>query len=51
MPVIGKQGVGNDVGMAVASFGDYTDKEGDEHGIIAVCAYIVSGVVRKERSN
>jgi hypothetical protein len=48
LPVIGKQGVGNDVGIAVASF-DYTDKEGDDHRIIAVCAYVVSGVVRKER--
>jgi hypothetical protein len=48
LPVLGKQGIGNDVGMAVASF-NYTDKEGDEHSVIAVCAYVVSGVVRKER--
>jgi hypothetical protein len=48
LPVIGKQGIGNDVGMAVASF-DYTDEEGDEHSVIAVCAYVISGVVRKER--
>ena len=48
LPIIGKQGIGNDVGMAVASF-DYTDREGDEHPVIAICAYTVSGVVRKTR--
>lgn len=48
LPIIGKQGVGNDVGMAVASF-SYTDREGDEHSIIAICAYTVSGIVRKTR--
>jgi len=48
LPVIGKQGVGNDVGIAVASF-DYTDGEGDEHRVIAVCAYLVSGTIRKSR--
>ncbi|HEX4349080.1 MAG TPA: hypothetical protein VH251_01770 [Verrucomicrobiae bacterium] len=48
LPVIGERGIGNDVGMAVASF-NYTDEEGDEHSIIAVCAYVISGVVRKER--
>jgi hypothetical protein len=48
LPVIGKQGVGNDVGMAVASF-KYRDRDGDEHNLIAVCAYTVSGVVKKTR--
>jgi hypothetical protein len=48
LPLIGKRGVGNDVGMAVASF-NYTDREGDEHKITAVCAYVVSGSVRKHR--
>jgi hypothetical protein len=48
LPIIGKQGIGNDVGMAVASF-YYTDREGDEHSIIAICAYTVSGVVRRSR--
>ena len=48
LPVIGKRGIGNDIGIAVASF-DYVDKEGDEHKIIAICAYTVSGVVRKAR--
>ena len=47
-PLLGKQGFGNDVGMAVASF-RYTDREGDEHDIIAVCAYAISGTVRKTR--
>ena len=40
--------VGNDVGIAVASF-DYTDTAGDEHNVIAVCAYTVSGTIRKRR--
>ena len=48
LPVLGKQGVGNDVGIAVAGF-DYTDAEGDGHEVIAVCAYRVSGSVRKAR--
>jgi hypothetical protein len=48
LPLFGKQGIGNDVGMAVASF-DYTDGEGDGHTVIAVCAYTVTGVVRKVR--
>lgn len=48
LPVIGRRGIGNEVGMAVASF-DYTDQEGDGHGVIAVCAYTVSGTVRKRR--
>ena len=48
LPVIGKRGIGNDIGIAVASF-DYVDKEDDEHKIIAICAYTVSGVVRKAR--
>jgi hypothetical protein len=34
--------------MAVASF-YCTDREGDEHTVIAICAYTVSGVVRKTR--
>jgi hypothetical protein len=48
LPVLGKQAVGNDVGMAVASF-DYTDRDGDKHQVIAICAYTVSGVVKKHR--
>ena len=48
LPIFGKRGIGNDVGMAVASF-DYTDSEGDEHSLIAICAYTISGVVRKAR--
>lgn len=48
LPMLGKRGIGNDVGMAVASF-DYTDREGHEHSLIAICAYTVSGVVRKTR--
>lgn len=48
LPFLGKRGVGNDAGMAVASF-DYTDREGDEHSVVAVCAYEVSGVVKKKR--
>jgi hypothetical protein len=48
LPVVGKRGMGNDVGMAIASF-DYTDGEGDDHHVIAICAYEVTGVVRKER--
>jgi hypothetical protein len=48
LPILGKRGIGNDVGMAVASF-DYTDEEGDEHSLVAVCAYTISGVVRRRR--
>ncbi len=48
LPVIGKQRVGSDIGMAIASF-DYTDHEDDDHHVIAICAYEVTGVVRKER--
>ena len=48
LPIMGKRGIGNDIGIAVASF-DYVDKEDDEHKIIAICAYTVSGVVRKAR--
>lgn len=48
LPLLGKRGVGNDAGLAVASF-DYTDSEGDTHSIIAVCAYEISGAVRKRR--
>jgi len=48
MPLFGKQGVGNDTGMAVASF-RYQDRDGDEHNVIAICAYSISGVVNKTR--
>jgi hypothetical protein len=48
LPLIGKRGIGNDVGMAVASF-KYRDRDGDEHNLIAVCAYTMSGVVNKTR--
>jgi hypothetical protein len=48
VPIIGKRGIGNDIGIAVASF-DYSDREGDEQKIIAICAYTISGVVRKVR--
>jgi len=48
LPLLGKRGLGNDIGMAVASF-NYTDREGDEHKIVAVCAYAISGSVRKTR--
>lgn len=48
LPLLGKKSLGNDIGMAVASF-DYTDRDGDEHSVIAVCAYVVSGVVKKVR--
>lgn len=34
--------------MAVARF-KYTDKEGDEHDVIAICAYTITGVVTKTR--
>jgi hypothetical protein len=48
LPILGKRGVGNDTGMAVASF-KYTDTEGQEHNVIAICAYTISGVVNKTR--
>ena len=48
LPVFGKRGIGNDVGLAVASF-DYADAEGDKYSLIAVCAYTLSGVVGKKR--
>jgi hypothetical protein len=48
LPILGRRGIGNEVGMAVASF-DYTDEEGDGHSLIAVCAYTIGGVVRRKR--
>lgn len=48
LPILGKRGIGNDSGMAVARF-KYRDKEGDEHDVIAICAYIITGVVAKTR--
>lgn len=48
LPLLGKRGIGNDTGMAVASF-KYTDREGDEHALIAICAYTLDGVVKKTR--
>jgi hypothetical protein len=48
LPFFGKRGIGNDSGMAVARF-NYTDKEGDDHEVIAICAYTISGVVGKTR--
>jgi hypothetical protein len=48
LPMLGKRGVGSDLGMAVASF-NYVDREGDAHRVIAICAYTISGVVRKAR--
>ncbi|HEX7860633.1 MAG TPA: hypothetical protein VF773_09925 [Verrucomicrobiae bacterium] len=48
LPFFGKRGVGNDTGMAVASF-NYTDREGDDHEVIAICAYTITGVVTKTR--
>jgi hypothetical protein len=48
LPFLGKRGVGNDSGLAVARF-KYTDKEGDDHEVIAICAYTISGVVSKTR--
>ncbi len=48
LPLLGKRGVGNDVGLAVASF-DYVDGEGGEHKLIAICAYAMSGVIGKKR--
>lgn len=48
LPLLGKRGIGNDVGLAVASF-DYADSQGAEHHLIAICAYVLSGVVGKAR--
>jgi hypothetical protein len=48
LPILGKRGIGNEVGMAVASF-EYTDEEGDGHNLIAVCAYTITGVMRRRR--
>jgi hypothetical protein len=48
LPFFGKRGVGNDTGMAVASF-KYTDREGEEHDVIAICAYTITGVVNRTR--
>ena len=48
LPILGKRGVGNDMGMAVASF-KYVDQEGQDHNLIAICAYTISGVVSKTR--
>jgi len=48
LPVLGKRAVGDDAGIAVASF-DYTDREGNKHNLIAICAYTISGVVGRKR--
>jgi hypothetical protein len=48
LPFLGKRGIGNDSGLAVARF-KYTDKEGDDHDVIAICAYTISGLVSKTR--
>lgn len=48
LPFFGKRGIGNDTGMAVASF-KYTDREGEEHSVIAICAYTITGIVGKAR--
>jgi hypothetical protein len=49
LPLLGKRGLGNDVGLAVASF-KYTDQHGEEHDITAICAYTISGAVSKTRA-
>ena len=49
VPLLGKRGVGNDTGMAVASF-QYVDGEGEAHEVIAICAYSITGVVTKVRA-
>lgn len=49
MPLFGRQGVGNDIGMAVASF-RYKDLDGGEHNVIAICAYSISGLVNRTRT-
>jgi hypothetical protein len=48
LPLLGKKAIGNDTGMAVASL-KYVDREGEEHNLIAICAYEISGMVRKTR--
>jgi hypothetical protein len=48
LPFLGKRGVGNDMGLAVASF-KYTDQEGQDHNLIAICSYTISGVMSKTR--
>lgn len=48
LPFLGKRGIGNDTGMAVASF-KYVDRDGEEHNVIAICAYTITGVVKKAR--
>jgi len=48
LPVLGKRGIGDDAGIAVASF-DYADREGGKHNLIAICAYCLSGVVGRRR--
>lgn len=49
LPILGKRSLGDDIGMAVASF-DYTDSEGDKHSVIAICAYELGGVIKKQRT-
>jgi hypothetical protein len=49
VPLLGKRGMGNDTGMAVASF-SYRDRDGDDHDVVAVCAYTIIGVVQKTRT-
>jgi hypothetical protein len=49
LPVFGKRGIGNDTGMAIASF-KYKDQDGDEHNVIAICAYLIGGVVNRTRT-
>jgi len=48
LPLLGKKAIGNDTGMAVASL-KYVDREGEEHNLIAICAYEISGMIRKTR--
>jgi hypothetical protein len=48
LPIFGKRGVGNDTGLAVASF-KYVDGDGDEHNMIAICAYTINGMVKRTR--
>jgi hypothetical protein len=48
VPIFGKRTIGNDSGLAVARF-KYTDRDGDEHDVIAICAYTINGVVGKSR--
>jgi hypothetical protein len=49
MPLLGKRRVGNDTGMAFGSF-RYLDRDGDEHGGIAICAHPISGMVNQTRA-